>query len=223
MLEFEIFYDDRSLRKYLTDLELSQIPFATSKAMNLTMNDVQKAIREEEYPGVFTERNKSLAKALTTIPSKHRATKKNLRVSIMAVRDNRTGRIAGEGFVKRQIKNQVKKPKNSHIAIPVTGPGLRRLKTGSISKAKKPRGNKKLFRRGDALFERQKKGIRLRYILAKRARASRKGKFDYYGTAQRVTKRRLMVHWKREMVAAVAATAARNSRRLSQPTNLMRQ
>ena len=223
MVELEIFYDDRSLRKYLTDLELSQIPFATSKAMNLTMNDVQEAVREDAYSRAFTVRNKSLAKALTTIPSKHRATKKNLRVSMMAVRDNRTGRTAGEGFIKRQIRNQVKKPKNSHIAIPVTGPGLRRLKTGSISKSKKPRANKKLFRRGDALFERQKKGIRLRYVLAKRARASSKGKFDYYGTAQRVTKQRLMRHWQREMVAAVAATAARNSQRLSQRPNLMRQ
>ena len=224
MLEMQIHFDDRAVQKYLTALEISQIPFATAQALNHTMNQVQTAVRKEAYPKAFQQRNPTLAKAITTIPNKYRATKKNPRVSMMAVQDKRTGRIAGEGFIARQIKGGVKKPKNKDIAIPQIGPGLRRLKTGSIGKSKKPRANPKLFRKGQALYERQRAGkLRLRYILAKRAKASSRGRFRYYETAQATTNRVMQRNWERQMFKAVAITARKYASQGYVPRSLMRQ
>lgn len=210
MIEMEISFDFGSVDRYLTDMERSQIPFATSRAMNRTMNMAQRAVRNEAYNKAFTQRNKTLAKALTTIPGKYRATKKNLRVSMMAVKDKRTGRIAGEGFVKRQIANRSKTPQGSAIAIPQLGRGLRRNKGGSLPKGKKPRTNKKLFKVGRRLVERQR-GDKLvtRFVLAKKARPSRRGPFRYYETAIQTTNRTLQRNWNREMMLAVASTARR--------------
>ena len=224
MVELEIFFDDRQVQKYLTALEISQIPFATAQAMNQTMNMVQRDVRKKAYPSVFEQRNQALAKALTTIPNKHRATKRSLRVSMMAVQDRKTGRTAGEGFIKRQIKGRAKTPRGGAIAIPKIGPGLRRLKSGSVPKAKKPRANPKLFRKGGALFERQRgKKLRLRYILAKRARPSSKGRFKYYETAQATTNRVMQRNWNRQMFKAVTITARKYAAKGVAPTKFIQQ
>lgn len=215
MIQMDVFLDEASVMNYMTDLEASQIPWATAQALNHTMKQVQQSVRKDAYLNAFEQRNKTLAKALTTIPRGHWATKKRLKVSMMNVRDRKTGRMAGEGFIERQINNQSKSPRgSSNIAVPVLGKGMRRNKGGSLPKGKKPRNNKKLFRVGNRLVERQR-GNKLvtRFALTKNARPNRKGKFDYYGVAQDTTKRVLQRNWNREMFIAVTKTARRYANR----------
>ena len=197
--------------KYLDDLERSQIPFATSKAMNRTMVQAQQAVRREAYARAFTQRNKALPKALTTIPRGHWATKKKLKVTMMNVRDGRTGRMAGEGFVERQITGSMKTPRGSKIAVPVTGPGLRRGKAGAIPKGKRPRNNKKLFKLGNRLVERQRRKLVTRFALTSSAKPSSRGRFRYYETARATVNRRLQVNWNRDMIVAVRKTRQKYS------------
>lgn len=211
MLAFEIHFDDSQVWNLMTDLERSQVPFATALAMNQTMNEVQAKVREDAYTNVFVRRNKALPKALTMIPNKMRATKKRLKVSMVNVRDSRTGRMAGAGFVERQIKGQTKTARGSNIAIPVLGPGMRRNKTGGVPKGKHPRANSKLFRVGDRLVERQRKKLVTRYALTPTARPNSAGRFRYYETARRVATGRLRSNWNRAMLKAVKSSVSRHS------------
>ncbi len=193
----EITLDTAAAEKFLNDVQKRQIPFAASRAMNNTMKDAQKTVRFGAYPKSFTIRNRSLSKALTTIPRGHWATKHDLNVTMMNVKG------AGSGFIERQIAGASKKPKGQHIAIPVIGPGLRRLKGGSIGKSKKPRamGEKlvKLNPRGKrsaGLYQR-KRGDKLvkRYNLVQSARPSRKGKFRYLEMGQKTILTNIHKHW----------------------------
>ena len=198
MVEIHITMDDKTVRKLLDDTERRHIPFATSLALNKTMNEVQEAVRTEAYPRVFTVRNKALAKAITTIPNGMRATKHRLKVTMTNARG------AGEGFIGRQIAGARKTAKGRNIAIPVIGPGLRRLSGGSISKGKKPRANDKLIRIGNRLVERQKKkGLVTRFALTPTASASRRGRFRYYEVAQKTTIKRFQRNWTNAMVRAL--------------------
>ena len=214
MISLSIEYDDQSVQLFLTDIEREQIPFATSKALNSTMDKAQHEVRAREYPRVFEKRNKALPRALTTIPNRLRATKRRLEVKMVAVRDNRTGRVAGEGFIKRQMENKRKVAKGSAIAIPITGKGLRRLKGGSIPKGKKPRNLKNAVRINDVLYERQKtRGLVARYNLKPRANQSSAGPFRYNETARDIAIRNFVPIWQITLRRAVLSSRNRHAKR----------
>lgn len=197
MIDVILILDDAAAVNLIRRLTSGDIAYATANAMNKTMDQAQIDVRTKAFARVFTERNKSLAKALTTIPTKERATKRKLSVRMMNVQDARTGRLAGEGFVERQIAGAGKTAKNSVIAIPVLGRGLRRNSGGSIPKNLKPRGNAKLFRIGNRLVERQKnrKELITRYILQKNAKASSRGRFDYLDVGVTSIKSNITRNW----------------------------
>jgi len=195
----EITIDTLSAEKHLTDMQKRQIPFALATTMNKSMIDAQRAVRGSAYNQVFTVRNRSLAKALTTIPSGHWANKSNLSVTMMNVRG------AGDGFIERQIAGRTKIAKGRNIAVPVLGPGMRRLKGGGIPKSKKPRVmGDKLVRKGAGLYERQRKGLVKRYTLTKTARPNRRGRFRYHQTGTKVILRVVHGHWATAFSRALA-------------------
>jgi hypothetical protein len=204
----EIDIDLKSAEKYLNELSRKQIPFATSKAMNNTMIDAQTEVRRTAFNNVFTKRNKTLPKMLTMIPRGFWASKHKLEVHMMNVRG------AGAGFINRQIEGKVKVAKGSSIAIPVIGPGLRRLSGGAIGKGERPRANSKLFKNkaGTMLYERQRKKIVPRYVLTKKARPNKRGRFKYYEVGQRTIERNFETNWVREMNRAIRSI--RSSKRI---------
>jgi hypothetical protein len=204
-MNVEVFFnvDDKAARRFLTDMERRQIPFAAALGMNNTMKMAQGDVRRE-YERRFTTRNSSLAKALTTIPRDEFATKKKLRVNMMNVRDTRTGRMAGEGFVERQMAGGIKSARGSAIAIPIIGPGMRRLKGGSIPSGKKAKNNPNLVRVGNTLFERQKrKGLVPRFTLTKSASPSRRGRFRYIEVAEQTIVKNLNEQFHLAMIRAM--------------------
>jgi hypothetical protein len=205
MILIEVNVDSVAAKKLIDQLDGGDIAYATAQAMNRTMNEAQLAIRTKEYNAVFQQRNKSLAKALTTIRNADRASKRKLKTVMQNVRDGKTGRMAGVGFVDRQIAGATKVGRGQ-IAIPVLGRGLRRLAGGSIPKGQKPRGNKDLFRIGNVLVERrktQKKPV-TRYILQKTARPSRSGRFNYTDAGVDIITRRLPIIWTQEVRRVIA-------------------
>lgn len=212
MITIELDINTVAAKTFIDQLDRGDIAYATANAMNRVMNEAQLAIRTKAYPGVFTQRNKSLAKALTTIRNADRASKRKLKTVMQNVRDGKTGRMAGEGFIERQVEGQTKVGRGN-IAIPVLGRGLRRLSGGSLPKASKPAGNKNLFRMGNVLAERrktQKKPV-VRFILQKTARPSRSGNFTYTETGVKVIQDRLPTIW-REEIRKVIVTASNRAK-----------
>lgn len=216
-MEVRITVDTREAESFFNDLQKQQIPFALAKTLNASMVDAQKAVRGAAYSSVFTVRNRSLGKALTTIPRGHWASKHKPRVSMMNVKDAGTGFYAGAGFIIRQIKGAHKQPKGQHIAIPVIGPGLKRLKGGSIGRTKKPRamGDKLVKlpakgKRSEGLYQRMR-GDRLvkRYNLVQSARPNRKGRFRYFRTADKTLVKVMGGHWRTQMNRAMATARPR--------------
>jgi ribosomal protein S8 len=196
MITIALNIDTVAAKRFIDQLSGGDIAYATANAMNETMNEAQTGIRQKAYAQAFMQRNKALPKALTTIRNADRANKRKLVVTMQNVRDGKTGRMAGEGFIERQVAG-ASKVGRGNIAIPVIGPGLRRGASGSFPKALKPKGNAKLFRVGGALVERQKgrKKLVTRYLLQKTARPSRKGRFEYTETGLQIIQRRLPIIW----------------------------
>lgn len=178
-VDLQISIDTMAAERLINSLTSNDIAFAVAMGINETMVLAQTEVRTKAYLDAFTQRNKALAKALTMIPNSERATKRKLQVRMVNVRDGKTGRMAGEGFIERQIGGGAKTAKGSNIAIPVLGRGLRRNASGSIPKGLKPTQNPKLFRIGDRLVERQKKKLITRYVLQPTASPSSRGRFKY--------------------------------------------
>lgn len=180
MIDVQINLDDVAPRALIDRLTGGDIAFAAAQGLNETMEVAQVAVRTKAYLDAFQMRNKALPKALTAIPNSERANKRKLTVRMVNVRDGKTGRMAGEGFVERQIKGATKTAKGSNIAIPVIGRGLRRGTGGSIPKARKPANNPKLIKIGNTLKERTgKRTLVTRYILTPTARPSSKGRYEH--------------------------------------------
>lgn len=159
-----------------------QVPFAMTRAINDTMMDVQRHLRGTTLPAAWTTRNKALPRAMTSIipdsqgrPGMMNARSRKFEVVIGPARNTR-GYLAGEGFADRNVSGATKTPKGSAVAIPKVDKGLRRNATGSIPNRLRPRNNPKLFKKDNALFERQKIGgkktIVKRYTLAPQAKGT---------------------------------------------------
>jgi hypothetical protein len=207
VVDLQITIDTMAAESLINSLTGNDINFAVAMGINETMNLAQTEVRTKAYMDAFQQRNKALAKALTMIPNSERATKRKLQVRMVNVRDGKTGRMAGEGFIERQIAGGAKSAKGSNIAIPVLGPGLRRGASGSIPKGKKPTQNPKLFRIGDKLVERQKKKLITRYVLQPTAAPSSKGKFKYIETG----KAKILGNVERIVANKIRSVIARNS------------
>lgn len=207
MIDIQINIDDTAPLRLLDMLTSNDINFAVSLGLNETMNLAQHQVRTKAYLDAFTQRNKALAKALTAIPNAERANKRKLSVRMVNVRDGKTGRMAGEGFIERQIGGSSKRAKGSNIAIPVIGPGLRRGTSGSIPTGKKPTKNPKLFKVKNRLVERQRGKLVTRFILQPTAKSSSRGKFRYL----EVGKKTIMDNLARIVTAKVRSVIAKNS------------
>lgn len=169
----------------------NQMPFALANTINKTADDVQQRLRSVTFTKGVENRNKALPSALTMIRNVDRAKPNKLIVKIGPAM-GRGGRYAGAGFAVRQIEGRTKVAKGSAIAVPQIGPGLRRLKGGSISKPKKAKNRTDLVKiktkKGATLLvEQQRKRKVVRYVLTKTARGtSRFSSFerDVYATAR---------------------------------------
>lgn len=226
MFTINITSDIADATKEVDDFFRRQLRYVMMRSINDTAVDVQSHLRTVTIPAA-TPRNKSLARAMTYMIADEKSGQNGLfrtqnflkskdTIVIGPVRDGKTGYQAGEGFAERQVTGQTKTPRHSAVAIPVIGPGLKRLAGGSIPKAKKPknlRGNDKFFVKDSKIFERMgAKGekIRLRYVLAAQA----KGTHTYakiYPDAFDVVNRVFSGHFEREMTAAIAKSRFANA------------
>lgn len=210
MAGFTINIDDRFATKFFSNLENKQLPYVVANAFNKTMVDAQTEVKQVAYVAAFVQRNSSLAKSLTTIRSKDFATRQKQSVTMGAVVDGRTGRVAGDGFIERQMANKVKVAKGHFIAIPITGKGLRRLRGGSIPAKMKPRANKKLFKlttkqNNTFLVERQPHdNLVFRYKLQHVAGPNKRGKFNYENAAVDTILRKIQANFEAEFIKTVS-------------------
>ena len=193
----------------LRDTEKRHVPYAISLTLNRTMRDARANVRKKAYTRAFHVRNQALINAITAVPKW--STKNRPTVAMMNARDKRTGRLAGAGFIERQVKGREKTPKGGSIAIPVLGVGLRRLKTGSVPAAKKPRvmGGKlvKIERKdgsGTSLYQRKGKKLVRRYNLVQHASPNRRGRFTYFQTAEQTATHVAQRHWQEAITKALA-------------------
>jgi ribosomal protein S8 len=208
MIDVQISIDTVAAERLIASLTAGDINFAVATGINETINRAQQAVRTKAYLDAFTQRNKSLAKAITAIPNAERANKRKLTVRMVNVRDGKTGRMAGEGFIERQIEGKTKRAKGSNIAIPVIGPGMRRGISGSIPTKQKPTKNPNLFRIKNRLVERQKNGkLVTRFVLTPTAKASSKGRFRYLEVGEKT----IVDNISRIVTARIRSVIARNS------------
>ena len=217
VVALQISLDDAAPLALLQRLSGGDIAFATAQALNETMTGAQGVVRRDAYMAAFTARNKALPKALTAIPNAERANKRKLSVRMVNVRDGKTGRMAGEGFIERQIEGGIKRAKGSNIAIPILGRGLRRGTGGSIPKGKKPAANPKLFRIGNRLVERTGKRTTVtRYVLTPTAKPSAK-RFEYLTIGEKYIVQNLARIW-RNRIRGIIGRQSMQSRGMGLPS-----
>lgn len=215
MIEVDMQHDLEQAAKEVGDFFWRELPFGLSQSMNATAKDVQRHLRGVTIPKAWTGRNAALPKAMTGFiphpenPAGGLTNARQNRWSIMiGPSRSKTGYLAGEGFSERQVTGKTKTPKGSAVAIPQIGPGLKRLKGGSIPSKKKPknlRGNKKFFTKGNVLYERmgaKGKKIKPRYVLAKQAVGTKK-LARFYPDAFYVTDKVFSGHFNTSMNRAI--------------------
>jgi hypothetical protein len=217
MIEIDITSDINEAMKDVADFFWTQIPFAMSGAMNKTALDVQRHLRGVTIPNAWENRNKALPRAMTTFlphdenPRGGLTNAKDNRWSILiGPAAGRGGLVAGEGFAERQVTGETKLPKGGAVAVPIIGPGLRRMAGGSIPSSKKPKNNKgndKYFRlKGSrVLYERQKKDIVPRFVLAPVAQGT-KNLARFYPDAFNVVDRVFSGHMNTRMNLAISTS-----------------
>lgn len=223
MITIDISSDIEHAEKEVADFFRRQTRFVMMRTINDTARDVQKHLRDVTIPGSWTVRNKALSRAMTTfIPDGGSGlfTTQNFLAGkdrvVIGPAAGKNGWLAGEGFSQRQVTGASKSPKGSAIAIPKEGPGLKRLASGSIPSAKKPknlRNNPKFFTKGKAIYERMGSNgdrLRLRYSLTAQAKGTTAlGRF--YPDAFAVTDKSFAAHFERHMNQAIANSRFSNA------------
>lgn len=215
MITIDITSDLDAAMRDVGDFFWKQVPFAMSGAMNKTALDVQRHLRGVTIPNAWEGRNKALPRAMTTFlphddnPRGGLTNAKDGRWSVLiGPAAGRGGWMAGEGFAERQITGEAKLPKGGAVAIPIIGPGLRRMAGGSIPSAKKPKNNKgsdKYVKLGNVLYERQKKDIVPRFVLAPVAQGT-KNLARFYPDAFNVVDRVFSGHMNTRMNLAISTS-----------------
>jgi hypothetical protein len=219
MITVDITSDIEQAEKDVADFFRRQTRYVMMRAINDTARDVQRHLRDVTIPKAWTVREPNLSGAMTTfIPEGGSGlfTTKNFlmgkdRVIIGPARSKKSGFLAGEGFAERNLTGATKVPKGSAIAIPNIGPGLKRLASGSIPTAKKPknlRNNEKFFVKGKALYERMGANgdkLRLRYGFAAQAKGTT-ALARFYPDAFFVTEKVFSGHFTTAMNRAIASS-----------------
>ena len=178
----------KKLSRSLGQVGRKQLPFAFAKTLNQTMKAVGKYTVARTYPRAFDVRNKGFFKAaMFTGDAVRWATKTKLRVSARDRFDRGNLQLHATGGTKRA--------RSGRIAIPSRYVKSKRLGTGKIGKALRPRAvvdTPKGFidRDGprDAIYQRYGRGgkqVRLLYVLHRSAKIRKR--FRFYEDAERIT------------------------------------
>lgn len=165
------------LKKFLTDVERRQIPFAQKNAMNDVMFSARRTIVDTTWPQSVTVRNKRFMGAAMRI---EKATKRKLDV-LMYDRFLR-------GFLGWQIQGGNRTPaRGAGIAVPTTFTESKRSKTtGKMGKAWQPRNPKFTYNREKQIVTDPKRGR----MYTVKGQVTIKPAFPFYVTVANVIDKR---------------------------------
>ena len=172
-----------------------QVPFATANAINDTAFDGRKRTVGPVWSAAFTVRDRRFPSVAFRV---QKANKRNL----VAVVFDRLGRAS----LQLHARGGTKKPKGRHLAVPTSK--VRRGARG-VTKSKRPealRGKPKFFRtmgkRGKpVIYERQRRGLKLLYVMPRAVRLRRRFRFEK--EMQATVRRQLPRHFNRRLIQAV--------------------
>lgn len=174
-----------------------QLPFATSKAINDTAKDFQKAETEHIF-SIFTVRREQFAQRAVKI--KPFASKHKLE-AIVSI-DPPGGKARADIFAKFETDEQKRPRDGRHLAIPIRA---RRIKAGIVPKAQRPRalsGKRNVFvlgvRRGrlpPGIYRRARQGLELLYIF--KTVVPLPPDLDFIKTVEEVVPKRFPVNFSR--------------------------
>lgn len=196
MIEIDITSNIDEAIRDTDDFFRSQVPFATSLAINNTVKDVRRRIVGVTWGKAFQVRNKAFPGVLFRI-------KFSKKGDLEAVLYDQLGRE----YVERHTTGGTKTPRTGgNLAIPVN---IQRTATGRIPKNKKPRAltAKKSTRiiRGkggkNLIIERYKGETHVRYVLSPSARID--SRFRFYEDAIDTFNRVIDGHWNAGMQQAL--------------------
>lgn len=199
MLQLDITSNIDEVMIGASDFFKSQVPFATSVAINNSMKDVRKVIVGTTFSKAFTVRNKRFPGVVFKI-------KFSKKTSLVAEVYDQLGRE----YLSRHASGGVKRPSHGgRLAIPLN---TSRSATGRIPKGKKPRAitKKKSTRvvRGrsgnDLIIESFKGQTFVRYVLAPSARIDKT--FRFYEDAADTFERVINGHWNSAMQRALSTS-----------------
>lgn len=186
----------KAVRRWLTDIERRQVPFATAQALNATAFEVRSEIVGKTFPQAFDVKARGFARAAFRVD---KASKRLPRASVF----DRLGRanlaLHAEGGTRR--------PRGAALAIPQT---IKRTAGGRVPKGKTPRalkGKRTVFkaptRTGNmGIWERTRSGTRLLYTLAPEAKIARR--FRFYEDAAKVARKRFDANFRTALARALA-------------------
>ena len=191
-----------ALSKAIDSFGKSQMPFATSQALNDAAFATRKQIVDKTYPDAFDVKNKRFASAMYRVD---KANKRNLTARVF----DRLGR----DYMVNQAEGGIKRPRGNNIAIPSRA--INRTASGKVPKAKQPRnllngkGYKTKLRSGqDVIAQQAGRGAAKRqqvmYILEQQAYIPKR--FRFYEDGQRTARRTFAKAFGRRFRAAQRAS-----------------
>ena len=195
-LELDISSNIDEFEREAAEMELQQVPFAASVAINNSAKDVRRVVIGSTWPKAFKVRNKAFPGVVLRIKF---STKYNLEAEVFDQ--------LGREYLERHTTGGVKRPTGGkNLAIPVNVP---RGASGRIVKSKKPRvlTAKKSTRivRGkggkNLIIERFKGQTIVRYVLSPSAKID--SRFWFYEDAADTFERVIVGHWNTAMDRAL--------------------
>lgn len=205
MLTLDITSNIDAVERGASDFFRSQVPFATSVAINESLKDVRRRIIGSTWPSAFTVRNKRFPGVVFKMKF---STKRHLEAELFDQ--------LGRDYLDRHTTGGVKRASGgSRLAIPLN---VARSGTGRIPKNRKPRAitGKKSTRvvRGktgnDLIVERFKGKTVVRYVLAPSAKIEKS--FRFYEDAADTFERVISGHWSRAMDRALSTSKVFSAR-----------
>jgi hypothetical protein len=152
----QIDFDTSAITKAASDLgaTIDQIPYVMARTLNDAAEVTRKHLINQTWPQSVTVRNTAFMNASLTTRGA-RATKSDLEVTIYDK--------LGRANLALHAKGGVRTAKQSAIAIPPTGAVTRG--THGVPTGQRPRNLRGAVRIGDAIFQRQRKRLKLMYVL----------------------------------------------------------
>lgn len=195
MLHLDITSNIEEVQRGASDFFRSQVPFATSLAINNSMRDVRRVIVNTTWRKAFTVRNQAFPGVVFRI-------KFSKKYDLEAELYDQLGR----DFLERHVTGGIKTARGRNLAIPVN---VSRTATGRIPKSKKPRvlTAKKSTRiiRGkggkNLIIEKFKGQTIVRYVLSPSAKID--SRFRFYEDAADTFERVIAGHWTHAMDRAL--------------------